>query len=92
MKLGSNRDINKDQLLEPGKAEDVTHDAHMKRTDKPVKEDHFAIQHLNSKMLAEKHNDKKNSHYIFNRRSWVNCLLFLVANKWEHYYLQSVVQ
>ena len=37
MKIGSNRDINKDKFPEPGKVEDVTHGAPMKRTDKKVK-------------------------------------------------------
>ena len=66
MKIGSNRDINKDHKKftppEPGTAEDVTHAAPkthlMKSTDKPVK-DHLAVQHDNPKMLAEKHNDEK---------------------------------
>ena len=63
MKIGSNRDINKDhQKLpppEPGKTGGVTHDVPkmMKGTDKPVK-DHLAVRH-DLKMLTEKHNDKK---------------------------------
>ena len=46
--------------LELGKAEVVAHDAPkmMKSTDKPVK-DHLAAQHVNPKMLAEKHNVDK---------------------------------
>ena len=57
MKIGSNRDINKDhkELTQPkpGKTEGVAHDAPkmMKSTDKPVK-DHLAAQHGNPKILA----------------------------------------
>ena len=64
MKIGSNRDINKDHknLAPPGlgEKEDVAHDAPkmMKSTDKPVK-DHLAAQHHNPKMLTKKHNDEK---------------------------------
>ena len=66
MKIGSNRDINKDHKKLPppelSKAEDVPHAAPkmhlMKSTDKAVK-DHLAAQHDNPKTLAEKHNDEK---------------------------------
>ena len=64
MKIGSNRDINKDhkKLAPPGlgKKEGVAHDAPkmMKSTDKPVK-DHLVAQHDNPKMLTEKYNDEK---------------------------------
>ena len=69
IRIGSNRDINKDHknlpLPEPGKARGVKHAASkmhlMKSMDKPVK-DHLAIQHEqtdNPKMLAEIHNDDK---------------------------------
>ena len=64
MKIGSNRDINKDHKEltppEPGKTEGVAHDAPkmMKSTDKLVK-DHLAAQYDNPKMLTEKHNGEK---------------------------------
>ena len=64
MKIGSDRDINKDHKkltpLEPGKAEGVAHDAPkmINSMDKPVK-DNLAAQYDNPKMLAEKHNDGK---------------------------------
>ena len=64
MKIGSNRDINKDYTTltppEPCKAEGVAHDAPkmIKSTDKPVKDPLPAKCH-NPKMLAEKHNDDK---------------------------------
>ena len=64
MKIGSNRDINKDYKKlsppEPSKAAGVAHAAPkihlMKSTDKSVK-DHLTVQHDNPKMLGEKHND-----------------------------------
>ena len=66
MKIGSNRDINKDHKKlsspEPSKAAGVAHAAPkiylMKSTDKSVK-DHLTVQHDNLKMLGEKHNDDK---------------------------------
>ena len=64
MKIGSNKDINKDYKkltpTGPSKAEGVTHDSPkmMKSTDKPVK-DHLAAQHDKPKILTEKHNDEK---------------------------------
>ena len=63
MKIGSNRDINKDHKKltpsRPGKAGGVEHDAPkmMKGTDKPVK-DHLAARH-DLKMLSEKYKDEK---------------------------------
>ena len=63
MKIGSNKDINKDEKLTPvelGRAEGIAHDAPkmMKGTDKPVKGD-LAAQHDSLKMLVEKHGDDK---------------------------------
>ena len=64
MKIGSNRDINKDNKNltppGPGRAEGVAHDAPkmMKSTNKPVKV-HFVAQHDNPEMLTERHNDEK---------------------------------
>ena len=64
MKIGSNRDMNKDHKKLPppelGKAEGVSHATSkiMKSTEKPVK-DHPTTQHGNPKILAEKHNDDK---------------------------------
>ena len=64
MKIGSNRDINKDHKkltpAGPGKTGGVTHDSPkiMKSTDKPVK-DYLAAQHDNPKMFTKKHNDEK---------------------------------
>ena len=64
MKIGSNRDINKDHKNltppGPGRAEGVAHDAPkmMKSTNKPVKV-HFVAQHDNPEMLTERHNDEK---------------------------------
>ena len=63
MKIGSNRDINKDYKKlaqpEPDKAGDAADCAPkiMKGTDKPVK-DHLAARH-DLKMLTEKHNNEK---------------------------------
>ena len=64
MKIGSNRDINKDHKnltpAGPGRAEGVAHDAPkmMKSTNKPVKV-HFVAQHDNPEMLTERQNDEK---------------------------------
>ena len=66
MKIGSNRDINKDRKKlpppEPSEAEGVSHAAlkmHlMKGTGKSVK-DHLVFQYDNPKILTEKHNDEK---------------------------------
>ena len=58
MKIGSNKDINKDhKKLTPGKARGVADDV-PKMMKRPVK-DHLATQHDNPKMLTEKHNDEK---------------------------------
>ena len=74
MKIGSNRDINKDHKKlpppEPGKAEGAAIKT-VKSTDKPIKY-HLAAQHdpvghkahqvqqtVNQRMPAERHNDEK---------------------------------
>ena len=66
MKIGSNRDINKDHKTlprpEPSNTEGLanpTPKMHLiKSTDKPVK-DHLAVKRGNPKMLGEKHNEDK---------------------------------
>ena len=78
MKIGSNRDINKDHKNLPPP------DDNMPKIVIP------AVPHDNPKMLTEKHNDE-NSHYTSVCGGWVDCLSFLVENKWHHYYSQSVV-
>ena len=78
MKIGSNRDINKDHKNLPPP------DDNMPKIVIP------AVPHDNPKTLTEKHNDE-NSHYTSVCGGWVDCLSFLVENKWHHYYSQSVV-
>ena len=43
------------------------------------------------KMLTEKHNDEKLVTTLLIVGDWVDCLSFLVENKWHHYYSPSVV-
>ena len=71
MKIGSNRDINKDYKRLPPP------DDNMPIIVIP------AVPHDNPKMLTEKHNDE-NSHYTSVCGGWVDCLSFLVENKWHH--------
>ena len=52
MKIGSNLEINKDKLPEPG---NVKHDA----SDKQSIKEHSVAQGDNLRMLTEKHNDEK---------------------------------
>ena len=61
IKIGSNRDINKDHKKLPSPVSiKVGGVAHVKEkgTDEPAK-DHLATKHENLKMLTEKHNDDK---------------------------------
>ena len=78
MKIGSNRDINKDLKNLPPP------DDNMPKIVIP------AVPHDNPKMLTENHNDE-NIHYTSVCGGWVDCLSFLVENKWHHYYSPSVV-
>ena len=86
MKIGSNRDINKDHKKlpppEPNKAEGVSHAALkmrlMKSTGKPVK-DHLAVQYDNPKILTEKHNDEKLIITLLIVGAGFHCLSFLVS-------------
>ena len=34
----------------------------------------------------------KTSHYTFECGSWIDCLSFLVENKWHHYYSHSLAE
>ena len=84
MKIGSNRDINKDRKKFP-----VT--PHLPVIP-AVHQDAVGVTKLyNLKMLTKKRNDEKTSHYTFDCGGWAYCLSFLVENKWRHYYSQSLV-
>ena len=78
MKIGSNKDINKDHKKLPVSPPDDD----MSKIVIP------AVRPDNPKILTEKNNDEKLVIYCW---SWVDCLTFLVENKWHHYYSQSMV-
>ena len=78
MKIGSNRDINKDNKKLSVTPPDVS-----KIVIPTVRHD--------IKMLTEKHNDEKLVIPLLIVGGWANCLSFLVENKCHHYYSQSVV-
>ena len=78
MKIGSNKDINKD---------------HKKLPVNPPDNDMLKIvipaaQYDNLKMLTEKHNDEKVVITLLIKGAGLSCL---VESKWHHYYSQSVV-
>ena len=79
IKIGSNRDINKDhkKLLPP--------DDDVPKIVNP------AARNGNPKILTEKHNDEKLVTTLVDCSDQVNFLSFLVKNKWYHYYSQPVV-
>ena len=78
LKIVSNRDINRDQKkLTP--------------LDVPKKIVIPVVQHNpphNLKMLTKKHNDEKLTITILIVETELNCLSFLLENKWHHYYSQ----
>ena len=81
MKIGSNRDINRDykKLVLP---------------DVPKKIMIHAVQHdppHNLKILTEKRNDEKLAIALLIIGGGVDCLSILAENKWRHYYSQQVV-
>ena len=80
-KIGSNRDINKNRKKLPviPPLPDVPKVIPAVRHDSP------------QKMLSGKQNDEKLGITLMIVGGWIDCLPFLVENKWHHYYSQSVV-
>ena len=81
MKIGSNRDINRDHKKL------TLRDVPKKNSD-PIGSTRPTSQFKNPYRKAQLW---KTSHYNFDFRDWTDCLSFLVESKWYHCYLQSVV-
>ena len=91
MKIGPNKEVNKLTPPETSKEGNVVHYVPMKRTNKPVKEDHTVTQHDNSRMFSQEYSDEKLAITLLILGADLLFYHFLREKKWQHYYSQLVV-